>query len=212
MLIPELVARFRKEIVLTGSALYETVMAIAERVNRKVQVLRLHGQATHHLGAIQTLQRHIGRQVAHHFGSLEPTLRQQRPSMAAMDTALSTAATRLRHCREELVRTEARIRELRSEVAHEDLLAVQRDLALREAVLERVVVGKGAPILGHPLQDMAMPATARIAVVFRGPFVVPLSDELLLRPGDVILLAGLRADVEQLLPYFHRQVSSKTAS
>ena len=34
MLSFELLARVRKELFLTGSALYETIVAIAERVNR----------------------------------------------------------------------------------------------------------------------------------------------------------------------------------
>jgi hypothetical protein len=41
----EFFGRLQKELSLTGSAIYESVVAVAERVNRKVQVLRLHGQA-----------------------------------------------------------------------------------------------------------------------------------------------------------------------
>ena len=41
----EFLGRLQRELSLTGSAVYESVVAIAERVNRKVHVLRLHGQA-----------------------------------------------------------------------------------------------------------------------------------------------------------------------
>src|SRR4030095_114502 len=60
----ELLARFRKELSFTGGALYETIVAIAERVNRKVQALRLHSQAAMILNQIHALHRDIGRRPA----------------------------------------------------------------------------------------------------------------------------------------------------
>ena len=42
----ELLGRIQQELSITGSAVYETVLALAERANRKVQVLRLHSQAS----------------------------------------------------------------------------------------------------------------------------------------------------------------------
>jgi len=42
----ELLGRIQQELSITGSAIYETVMALAERTNRKVQVLKLHSQAS----------------------------------------------------------------------------------------------------------------------------------------------------------------------
>lgn len=210
MLIFELLTRFRKELLLSGSALYETVMAIAERVNRKVHVLRLHSQATHHLHAIRTLQRQIGRDVAHHLAS--PPESAMPRSSQALNTAISGAAGRLKQSRTHLMKIEGCIRELKAEVAHEELMVIQRDLMLRDAALERVVVAKGASILGRPLGDVAMPATARMVFVFRGPFLLLPSDSLLLRPDDIVLLAGLRADLDQLLPHFQQQRTSRTAS
>ena len=213
MLIFELVARFRKELLLTGSAFYETIMAIAERVNRKVQVLRLHMQATHQLRSIRLLQCQVGREVADHVGSfLESSVSAPRLSVTDMDGVVSAAALRLRQTRDHLMKVEGRIRELKSEVIHEELLAMQRDFQLRDAALERVVVVRGAPVLGHPLGDVTLPATTRIVSAFRGPFLLPLSRQLLLRPDDVVLLFGLRADLDQLLPHFQNQRSSKTAS
>ena len=64
MLSFELLARIRKELSLTGSALYETTVAIAERVNRKVHMLRLHGQATAVLNQIHAIHRHVGQHIA----------------------------------------------------------------------------------------------------------------------------------------------------
>lgn len=213
MLIFELLARFRKELLLTGSAFYETLMAIAERVNRKVQILRLHAQATHQLRSIRLLHCQVGRQVADHFGFFpEATAPAQRLSLTDMHGVISGATLRLRQTRDHLMKIEGRIRELKSEVIHDELLTIQRDFQLHDAALERVVVMRGAPILGHPLGDVTMPVTTRIVSAFRGPFLLPLSDQLLLRPDDVVLLFGLRADLDQLLPRFQNQRSSKTAS
>jgi TrkA-C domain len=214
MLILELIARFRKELILTGSALYETVLAVAERVNRKVHVLRLHTQATRELEAIRVLHCDIGRHMAHHFGIPihGPAGPPHRPSMTTMDAMIAGAATRLRQSRDHLTKIETRVRELKCEVAHDELLAIQRDLAIRDAVLERIVVARGAPLVGQPLSALVMPATARLVAAFRGPFLLPLVDQLVLRPDDVVLLIGLRSDLEQLLPQFHKQRTSRTAS
>ena len=214
MLLFELLARFRKELILTGSALYETVLAVAERVNRKVHVLRLHAQATRELQAIRTLHCDIGRQMAEQFGiSVHgPAGPPHRPSMTTMDAMIAGASARLRQSRDHLTKIEARVRELKCEVAHDELLAIQRDLALRDAALERIVVARGAPIVGQPLGALMMPPTARLVAAFRGPFLLPLADHLLLRPDDVVLLVGLRTDLDQLLPQFHNQRASRTAS
>ena len=51
----ELLGRIQQELSITGSAMYETVLALAERVNRKVQVLRLHSHASSVLSQIVQL-------------------------------------------------------------------------------------------------------------------------------------------------------------
>src|SRR4029078_10303798 len=59
----EFFGRLQKELSLTGSAVYESVVAVAERVNRKVHVLRLHGQASSLLTQIETVQGELGQQL-----------------------------------------------------------------------------------------------------------------------------------------------------
>ncbi|HJR76634.1 MAG TPA: TrkA C-terminal domain-containing protein [Nitrospiraceae bacterium] len=213
MLIFELAARFRKELVLTGSAFYETVLALAERVNRKVQVLRLHAQATRELHAVRTLHCDIGRRMVDQFGSsFQGSEVPQRTSMTTVDALIAGAANQVRQSQDRLGRIESRIRELKCEAAHEDLVAIQRDLAVRDAALERTVVARGAPIVGRPLGDLAVPPTTRLAAAFRGPFLLPITPHLILRPDDVVLLIGLRSDLEQILPQFRKARASRTAS
>jgi hypothetical protein len=213
MLMFELAARFRKELVLTGSAFYETLLALAERVNRKVQVLRLHAQATRELHAVRTLHCDIGRRMVDLFGtSFQGSEAPHRTSMTTVDALVAGAANRVRQAQDHLGRIESRIRELKCEAAHEDLVVIQRDLAVRDAALERVVVARGAPIVGRPVGDIAMPATTRLAAAFRGPFLLPITQHLILRPGDVVLLIGVRPDLEQILGQFHKGRASRTAS
>ena len=213
MLLYELLARLRKELLLTGNALYETVLAVAERVNRKVYVLRLHAHATQQLQAIRTLQGQVGRRVADHLGSLsEATATSPGGSVTDLAAVVSGAAHRLHQVKAELMKTEGRIRELKRETADEELLAIQQDLALRGAGLARIVVARGAAVAGHPLGEFNRPPTTRVVSIFRGPFVLPISDELVLRPDDVVVLAGLRADLERLVPHFQKQRTAKSVS
>jgi hypothetical protein len=214
MVLFELGARFRKELILTGSALYETVLAVAERVSRKVQVLRLHAQATRELAGIRNLHCDIGRRMTQHFGSSlhGSPVSPPHDSMATLDAMIAGAVSRARESRNQLARIESRIRELKCEVAHEELLVVQRDLMLRDAALERIVVARGAPIAGQPLGRLAMPGTTRVVAAFRGPFLLPVTDHLVLRSGDVVLVVGLRADLDPLLLLFHKERASRTAS
>ncbi len=212
MLSFELLARFRKELSLTGSALYETIVAIAERVNRKVHVLRLHGQATTILSHIHAIHRHIGQRVADlaakPIGVAESD---SRPTRLPLEDALRTASDRIKGQRAALQQVESHIRDLKVELAQEELLTMQRELGLRDAAIERVVVAQGAPVIGHPIGEFDLPATTRIVAVFRGPFLFPLSDSMTLRPDDIVILAGLRHDLTHWLPHFQRAVASKTA-
>ena len=212
MLSFELLARFRKELSFTGSALYETIVAIAERVNRKVQVLRLHGQALTVLNQIHVVHRDIGQRVvelaAKPVRGADPEPYSKR---LPLEDAIHTAADRIKGQRATLQHIESHIRDLKIESAQEELLTIQRDLGLRDAAFERVVVAQGAPIIGHPIGDFDLPATTRIVAILRGPFFVPLSDSMTLRPDDIVILAGLRGDLTHWLPHFQRAVASKTA-
>lgn len=214
MLSFELLARVRKELSLTGSALYETIVAIAERVNRKVHVLRLHGQATTILNQIHVIHRQIGRRLA--GLGVTPTGVISSPSVSPialppLEDAIRIAAERIKEQQAALQQIERHIRDLKVELAHEDLLTMQRELGLRDASIERVIVARGAPVIGHPIGEFDLPATTRIVAVFRGPFLLPLSDSMTLRPDDIVILIGLRPDLAHWLPHFQRPAASKSA-
>jgi NhaP-type Na+/H+ and K+/H+ antiporters with a unique C-terminal domain len=212
MLSFELLARFRKELSLTGSALYETIVAIAERVNRKVQVLRLHGQATTLLSHIHALHRHIGQRVADLAAkSTQARGSDSRSALSPLEDAIRTASDRIKGQRATLLQIETHIRNLKAELAQEEMLTIQRELGLHDAAIERVVVAQGAPVIGHPVGEFDLPTTTRIVAVFRGPFLLPLSDSVTLRPDDIVILVGLHKDLARWLPHFHGIVTAKTA-
>jgi Trk K+ transport system NAD-binding subunit len=131
--------------------------------------------------------------------------------MLPLDDAIRTAADRIKGQRTALQLIESHIRDLKAEVAQEVLLTLQRELGLRDAAIERVVVARGAAVIGHPLGEFDLPPTTRLAAVFRGPFLLPLSDSLTLRQDDIVILTGLRHDLSEWLPHFQKAVASKTA-
>ena len=59
----EFLGRLHKELSITGSALYEIVLSISERVNRKTQIIRLHWHASGILQQIDKVTAEVGRQV-----------------------------------------------------------------------------------------------------------------------------------------------------
>ncbi len=211
MLSFELLARIRKELFLTGSALYETIVAIAERVNRKVHILRLHSQATAILNQTHAIHRHIGQRVAALAAKPAAGMHPAASELAMLQDAIRTASDRIKGQQAALQVVERQIRELKIELAHEDLLTMQRELGLRDAGIERVVVARGAPVIGHPIGEFDLPAATRIVAVFRGPFLLPLSQTMTLRPDDIVILVGLRHDLVHWLPHFQQPAASKSA-
>jgi len=69
----ELLGRIQQELSITGSAIYETVLALAERANRKVQVLKLHSHASSLLSQIEEVHGQLGRQIATLCARRHPT-------------------------------------------------------------------------------------------------------------------------------------------
>jgi Trk K+ transport system NAD-binding subunit len=128
-----------------------------------------------------------------------------------LQDAIRMASDRIKSQQAALQVVERQIRELKIELAHEDLLMMQRELGLRDAGIERVVVARGAPVIGHPISEFDLPPSTRIVAVFRGPFLLPLSQTTTLRPDDIVILVGLRHDLVHWLPHFQQPATSKSA-
>lgn len=203
----ELLGRVHKELSITGHAFYETILSISELVNRKVQVIRLHWQASLLLQQIDDVAAKIGQQLVAQVS--ERLLYQNHPDLVvgAIDQMLAETTSRVQELKQSLKEVDAQIRELKMETIHQDLLSLQRDLTLRSGGIERLTIVRGADAAGQPLS--ALPSysssSAYVAAVFRGPFLLAPTNDLLFRPGDIVVLIGAQAELDQLVSWFTGQ-------
>ena len=195
----EFIGRLHKELSITGSALYEIVLSISERVNRKTQVLRLHWRASGVLQQIDTVAAEIGRQVADHIS--RPSLNQNHYD-SALDTTVSQAATRVQALKQALTQIDGQIRELKLEAIHEDFINLQQDLTLRSAKIERLTITRHAAAVGQTISAMPRSSSVHIATVLRGPFLLAPSEGLIFRTDDIVIFIGIESEVDQLATWF----------
>ena len=208
----ELLGRIQQELSITGSTMYETVLALAERVNRKVQVLRLHSQASNLLSQIdldpiaprQIEQHHgdLGRDIAALCAKRPPFSHEPPPASNQLDDILGQACDHIQQLKQTLLSVDSQIRELKLETIHHELLTLQQDLSLRAAAIERFPVAQGSPVIGRRLAEVALPVSVRLVTIFRGPFLVPPDNALVLRVDDVLVMIGLQTDLAQIASEF----------
>jgi len=207
----ELLGRIQQELSITGSAIYETVLALAERANRKIQVLRLHTQASSLLSQIEQGHGELGRQIAALCAKRPPFSHESPLSPDQLERFLGQAGDRIQQLKRTLLSVDSHIHELKLETIHHELLTLQQDLSLRWAAIERFPVVQGSPVTGRTLAEVALPASVRLVTVLRGPFLVPPDDALVLRVDDVLVMVGLQADLAQVAAEFTQARSAKPA-
>lgn len=194
----EFLGRLHKELSITGSALYEIVLSISERVNRKTQIIRLHWHASGMLQQIDEVTAEVGRQVADHIS--HPSLNHQHDT--ALDTTVSQAVTRVQTLKQSLIQIDGQIRELKLEAIHEDSLKLQQDLTIRSAKIERLTITRHAAAVGQTLSAMPRSSSVHIASVLRGPFLLAPSEGLTFRTDDIVVLIGVESEVDRLVAWF----------
>lgn len=207
----ELLGRLQKELSLTGSAIYETVLAIAERVNRKVHILRLHHHAATLLAHMERIHGELGRQLATLCAKRPPFGHEAPLATSQAEHLLNQATQRILDLKQTLLKVDSQIRELKLETIHHDLLRLQQDLSLRSAALERFTVLPGAPIIGKKAAEVTLPGSARVVTILRGPFLIAPVDAVVIRPDDTLIVIGLHQDLAQASPWFAVSRSAKTA-
>lgn len=205
----ELLGRIQQELSITGSAIYETILALAERANRKVQVLRLHNQASSLLSQIEQAQGELGRQIAAFCAKRPPFSHESTLPSDQLERFLGQAGDRVQQLKRTLLSVDNNIRELKLETIHHELLTLQQDLSLRGAAIERFPVVQGSSVIGRTLVDVSLPASVRLVTVLRGPFLVPPDDALVLRVGDTLVMIGLQADLAQVASEFTQTRNAK---
>lgn len=193
--------RIRKEFTFTAKGIQETVLAIAERVSRKVQILRLHWQAASLSGQIEQLHQQLGATLC---AVLAPQGDRQTHELSHSTTGhhLADIASRVKGLKEALAQVDPRVRQIESEALREDLLTLERDLFQRSATIERLRVVQGSAASGSPVGQLGLPASVRVVVVLRGPSLLLNFDTVLFRPGDMVILLGLRDELKSVLPLF----------
>ena len=207
----ELIGRIQQELSITGSAIYETVLALAERANRKVQVLRLHSQAANLLSQIEQSHSDLGRHIAAFCAKRPPFSHESAPRSDQLDGVLDQAGDRIQQLKQSLVSVDSQIRELKLETIHQELLTLQQDLSLRAAAIERFPLVQGSPVVGRTLAEVALPASVRLVTVLRGPFLIPADEALVLRVDDILVMIGLQADLARVASEFTQARRTKSA-
>ncbi|GKS63134.1 hypothetical protein YTPLAS72_04380 [Nitrospira sp.] len=201
----ELLGRVHKELSITSQAFYETVLAISELVNRKIQIIRLHWHASTLLKKIDAVTGRLGQQVVTQVSDRLLDKPVHDPRVGLIDEMLSNAMTEVQQLKTSLVRIDTQIRELKLEAIHHDLLAFQRDLTLRSCSIERITVARSAAATQEPLGALPSSSSAHVAAVLRGPFLLAPDKDLLLRPSDIVILIGSQAELDKLTAWFTSQ-------
>ncbi len=183
--------RLQRELRITVATLEETVLAVAEQVQRKVRLLRLHWQAAQIQEQITLVHRGIGQAVA---AAIHGTPGRRLTSDSLDETTLTTELARgqeqIRALKAQMLHTDSRIQVLRAEAMRDDLKECLRDLESRGWSLEYVTLRDGMPLVGRYLGDLMATPNLRPLGLLRGPSLLPVDPGLALRADDRLLLMG----------------------
>ena len=207
----ELLGRVHKELSITGHAFYETILSISELVNRKVQIIRLHWQASTLLQRIDDVTAEVGQQIVVQVSDRLQNQSHPDSVVGVIDQTLADAISRVQELKQTLIGVDAEIRELKIETVHQELLSLQQDLALRSGGIERLTVVRGAAAAGQPLSALPQCSSTSVAAVLRGPFLLTPTHDLQFRPGDIVVLVGVQTELDQLVSWFVGQRSFTTS-
>ena len=197
----EFLQRIRKEVSVTQDAVREIVIGLSERVNRKVQTLKLHWRAAslsnQRESALQELGAYLATLLAQVSGLPERDSERQ-----GAEARLVEAASQVRGLKKESMQIDALVRELEADTLREDLLRIQQDLTVRAATFERISVAQGSSVLGQPVSHLSLPPATRVVAVCRGPAFLAVDQHLVLRAGDIVILVGPRTELKTAVSQF----------
>jgi len=197
----EFLQRIRKEISVTQDTVREVIIGLSERVNRKVQTLKLHWRAAslsdQRESVLQELGAYLATLLAQASGLPERDSERQ-----GAEARLVEATTRVRGLKKESMQIDALVRELEADTLREDLVRIQQDLTVRAATLERISVARGSAVLDQPVSQLSLPPATRVVAVCRGPAFLAVDQQLVLRAGDIVILIGPRAELKTVVSQF----------
>lgn len=194
-ILADLLQRLTKEAKVTVAGTRESVLAIAERVNRKTQTLRLHWQASTLMRQMENVSRNVGQILCDLVAPSHSTGMMTSISHMTANTRLLEAAATARSLKQELMHVEESIRELEVEALHEDFIKIQRDLISRSAGLSRLVVAPDSSAVGLSLAQLNLPETTCAVALIRGATLLSCAAEIPIRAGDIVILVGPQAEL-----------------
>ncbi|MCC6139802.1 MAG: TrkA C-terminal domain-containing protein [Nitrospira sp.] len=204
--------RLQKELSVTSTALHEAVVSIAERVNRKVQILRLHWQASSVLEQIDAVSHDLGHRIVNQIAHRPSERRPLDVDLSEVDRIVNGAATHIQALKRSLAELDVQIRQLKLETIHEDLLRLQQDLSHRASGIDRVMVPQGSAAVGQRIGDVPRSSSIHIATVMRGPFLLEPAENLTFQAGDIVVLIGGQTELDRLSIWLTRRRHSMPAA
>lgn len=193
--------RIRKEISVTQDAVREIIIGLSERVNRKVQTLKLHWRAASLSDQRQSVLQELGAYLATLLAQASG-LPERDSERHGAEARLVEAASRVRVLKKDSMQIDALVRELEADTLREDLLRIQQDLTVRAATFERILVAQGSSVLGQPVSHLSLPPATRVVAVCRGPAFLAVDQHLVLRAGDIVILVGPRTELKTVVSQF----------
>ncbi|MFO0773489.1 MAG: hypothetical protein U0172_02330 [Nitrospiraceae bacterium] len=206
MLNFDFAGRLYREFRISLDSIEEAVLAIAERVQRKAQLGRLHWNAASLTQQIGTINRDLGRTLVNHVEGSAQLRRRMMLAPATVPTTptdsstdpddnLQQASTRIQQLKSQLIALESRIQTVRQDLLRDDVQRVGRDLETRGWTLQYVTVKESASGTLMTLADLTATTDAQVPFVVSGDRVLKPSALQHVRPGDVLLLIGPKDDV-----------------
>jgi hypothetical protein len=199
----DILDRIRREAAITVAGARETILAIADRVNRKTQALKLQWRAAEASSDLGLHYQKVGRWACEALGDHAPSAPPDPQRAAVLQAQLEGFHGSLQTHRRELAGIERRIAEIEAEALSDDLHRFQLDLGARALTIERLTVSPEATAVGLSPAGLALPPGVRVMAVFRGPALLTEQVPEGLRAGDVVFLLGPRADLQRHRAQFH---------
>lgn len=165
----------------------EAVMAVAERVARRVQIAKLQLQAADAEARLQQVYESLGHclYTAHTAKS---------PDAWRIDEALPLCEN-IRAEQRTLQGIRDRLTSRYDDVLSAPLVRLQEDLQDGSGAVERVTITPASPADGRPLSAVRLPEGVRIVLVRRVDALLLPTDDLVLKAGDQVTILGDRSAV-----------------
>lgn len=201
-----LINRVRQELTISGTAIYEAVLGIAERVHDKVQIFHLHAQAAATQEQIKQAYASLGTRVAAFHANSPVTDSNLAPLTLELEHILTETDEQLKALNRTLDNTNKLIHELTIDPTHGELQTIQHALMMRGAAIRRLSVIEDSAMINKPLATILGPQSVRLITVIRGPLLMTPADELTLCLHDIVIMIGSEEDLTSVTLYFTKSV------